>query len=684
MAMLAIGATVAAGQAPRAPALGAQIWIEPGQTDAEIDAWFHELSTAGMPVARLFMMWAYLEPSPDRWDFSLYDAAFRSAEKYHVHIVATLTPTGPPPFLGGDGNQGVGVIVDEARRAAAADYMTRVVERYRGSPALDTWLLLNEPGQAPLETPDTVRAFQHWLQPRYGSIGKLNLAWGSAYADFSAVSAPTAAKSWNHNPELDWREFWTGYQTTELRWLAQQVRRSDAKHPLHLNPAGIFNNLAKLSDNLPAWREFLDTLGCSIHPAWHFSLITPERYELGVYFLNDMVRGSIEPKPYWVTELQGGTNINSASQPMEPTANDTAQWVWTSVGAGAQRVIFWLLNARRAGVEAGEWSMLDFQQRPGRNLLAAANITRVIAAHQDFFAGAKPVESPVTIILSLETMNFEAVYHHNDDAARDSDAHFFEALGFYKALSTFGPPPRVKHFDDYDWTATTPQRRIAILPDVRELTGPQTRVLEQFVEHGNTLLISGLTGFYGPHALAMPLAGFPLGAVTGGDLKEMHLSRTAPSVVLDQPELRLPSRMWLGSIEPHGSVAKARNGAEITATERVLPGGGRVLWIPSPIGMGAWFEQSKPLAVYLKEAVLAGAAGVPFALDQSGDGCLLRVLKHGNRFVTVLANGSSTSSACTLTAPATLSATTLWGKAREITGARSTLEPHETFVQFWQ
>jgi len=70
------------------PLIGAQIWIEPGQTPAQIDGWFRELRDAHMPVARLFLMWPDLEPKKDVWDFTLYDEAFRAAEKYHVRIVA--------------------------------------------------------------------------------------------------------------------------------------------------------------------------------------------------------------------------------------------------------------------------------------------------------------------------------------------------------------------------------------------------------------------------------------------------------------------------------------------------------------------------------------------------------------------------------------------------------------------
>src|SRR6201996_9668543 len=158
MALLGLWPAYAADR----PQLGAEIWIEPGQTPFQIDTWFRDLADSHMPVARLFLMWPYLEPASDQWDFTLYDAAFRSAEKYHIRIVATLTPNGLPPFLGGDGSQGVGVLPTVNDRQLAAAYIAKVVEHYRSSPALDTWLLVNEPGQAPVANPAAVSAFRSW------------------------------------------------------------------------------------------------------------------------------------------------------------------------------------------------------------------------------------------------------------------------------------------------------------------------------------------------------------------------------------------------------------------------------------------------------------------------------------------------------------------------------------------
>jgi beta-galactosidase len=673
--------------------MGAQIWIEPGQTPQEIDGWFAQLESAHMPVARLFMMWTYLETAPDHWDFTLYDAAFRSAEKHHVRIVATLTPNGPPVFRGGNGSQGRDIITSPEGEAIASVYIAKVVNRYRTSPALDTWLLVNEPGQRPAATPLAVAAFRTWAAKNFGTVAAMNEIWGTRFTDFSSVEPTSEERVWNHNRELDWRTFWESFQTQQLKVLADEVRKSDAVHPLHLNPAGISGNFADGSDDLPAWRSFLDTLGCSIHPAWHFGLFPRDRYALGVSYTNDLVRGSAEPKPYWVTELQGGNNIYSGTAPMEPTADDIAQWTWTSLGAGADRVIYWLLNARREGVEAGEWSMLDFAQKPSDRLATAARIAGIVEREHSFFAGAKPLSSAVTVIVSLQTMTFEEVFHQEDDPAfhrkedpaRGSNAHFLEAAGFYEALASVGEPPNVKQFDDYDWNAVTPERRIAVLPDMREMSASQIDSVESFVKHGNIVLISGLSGFYGPYAKAWPLAGFPLAKVTGALLKEVHLRSVEPAISLD-PSHPLPARLWISTVTPQSATATAFDGGEAVATERTVPGGGTVVWIPSPIGIGAWLGDSEPLALYLRKSILPKTRAPLFTMEQPGTACLVRVLEHQGSYATVVTNGGAAPARCTLLVPQGVKPTTLWGPDPKVEKVQAGFElgPRGTSVVLWR
>lgn len=673
-----------AQQTSAAPQIGAQVWIEPGQTPQQIDEWFATLEASHMPVARLFLMWSYMQTAPAAWDFSLYDSAFRSAEKHHVHIIATLTPSGEPPFLGGDGTQGLGVSKTAQQQAASAMYIRKVVDRYKSSPALDSWLLMNEPGQAPSNTPLAVAAFRQWLRGRYPSIQAMNAAWGANYADYKDAQPDGSANSWNEQKLMDWTTFWRSFQTTQLRGLAQQVRELDPVHPIHINPHALLSNLAGLSDDLPAWRTFLDSLGCSIHPAWHFSLLKPDQFALGVSYINDLVDGSIEPKPHWVTELQGGNNIYSGIRPMDPTQEQIAQWTWTSIGAHAQRVIYWLLNARRTGVEAAEWSLLDFQQQPSNRLTTAARIARAIDDNHNFFAHSYIVRPDITLIVSLETMTYEAAFAKTDYPGRDRNAQLLETLGIYSALSQSGPPPAVKHFDDYPWEEKTPSPRVAVLPDVRVLTLAQINRLERFVRNGNTLVITGLTGMYNTDGGAWPLFGFPLSKVTGGSLKEVFFIKNLFPFSLESPNVTLPSHLWSSTIEAASGSTLGKKGDAVTAMESSTHGG-HVVWLPTPIGMGAWLENETPLADYLRTLFAAQYAEQPFRFQAPQQSCILRVLQSHNGYVTVTTNSTQEPVSCALLTPKDVSSKVIWGPQPVAASGRIelSLPPLGTSVLAW-
>jgi hypothetical protein len=260
------------------------------------------------------------------------------------------------------------------------------------------------------------------------------------------------------------------------------------------------------------------------------------------------------------------------------------------------------------------------------------------------------------------------------------------ALGFYEALSHLGPPPNIKYFHDYDWDKETKQPRVAILPDARELTESQIHSLHTFIEHGNTLLITGLTGFYGPHATAWPLTGFPLAEITGGQLKEVYLRGKTPLVSLTTPfDAVLPSRLWISTIDPSSATAIGKQNGEVIGTEREITGGGRVIWIPSPIDLGAWLTDAQPLARYL-QASLKAVQSAPFTMLQPENSCILRVLENQGSYLTVLTNGAETSKKCEIKTPLGLRATTLWGPMGQSSTSESiyTLEPQGTSVQLWR
>ncbi|HEX8147052.1 MAG TPA: beta-galactosidase [Pyrinomonadaceae bacterium] len=673
------------------PLLGAQIWIEPGQKPEDVERWFRTLAEGRMPVARLFLMWNYVEREPGVWDFALYDRAFRAAEKYRVRVVATLTPNWGPAHRGYlYASQGGTINDTEARLAGAREYVARVVARYKSSPALDSWMLLNEPGQRPAPDRLALQRYRLWLAKKYGTIAKLNGAWMTDFPSFVAVAhdprwtaggfAFTAPAAF-----VDWHAFWRAHLAWYLGEVASEVRRVDTAHHVHVNPHALVGNLASNAFDLPAWRGFLDSLGASVHPSWHFGLLKREQFALGVGYVCDLVRGASEPHPFWVTELQGGPNLYSSVRPLSPAREDIAQWVWTGVGAGADRVIFWLLNARAQGSEAGEWSLLDFQGRTGERFDTASDIARVLERNASFFEKARPVESSVTVILSPETMTLQERFAANDSPARGRDAHVLEALGVYQALAELGLPARLKHIDDFDWRDTSRSPRLAVLPHAAALTAAQARDVEAFVRGGGTLLVTGLTGFYDEEARFMPSERWPLSSLLGARPREVHTPEGRAEVAWARPALTLPSLMWLGEIENDSAEVAARQGGRVTAV-RKRAGSGEAVWVPSLIGAGAWLGDGAPLAGLLEELAAPFTRDVTFRFDGRQAGCLLRVLRNGDSYVTVVTNGTSEPRQCRLRRPSNLTRQLLWGDPSTSSQNSSTvpLGARQTAVHLWR
>ena len=74
------------------PFIGAQIFIEPGQSESQLDNCFNLMKKSKMEVCRIRMFELYMKDQEGKWDFSLFDRAFHLAEKYGIKVYATLFP----------------------------------------------------------------------------------------------------------------------------------------------------------------------------------------------------------------------------------------------------------------------------------------------------------------------------------------------------------------------------------------------------------------------------------------------------------------------------------------------------------------------------------------------------------------------------------------------------------------
>jgi beta-galactosidase len=122
--------------------IGGQIIIEPGMTEKQIDKLFQNLSNASFRYARIRMFELYMKDANGDWDFTLFDFAFKAAEKYNIDVFATLFPATRFEDIGGFKFP----FTDEHFEDVKI-YIKNVVPHFSKYSSCYGWVLINEPGQ---------------------------------------------------------------------------------------------------------------------------------------------------------------------------------------------------------------------------------------------------------------------------------------------------------------------------------------------------------------------------------------------------------------------------------------------------------------------------------------------------------------------------------------------------------
>lgn len=653
--LLLLCAGPAAAWRTEAPLIGAQVFIEPGQTPADIDRFFRTLRESGMTAARIRLFGAHMQRG-EGWDFSLYDEAFRAAERHGIGLFATLFP--PTDELNDVG--GFKFPRSKAHLREVEEYVAAMVTHFRDAPALRVWVLQNEPGTgatrvAPSDLAAEVR--REWEALR-GADAEPSPRADYLRADFSD------------------EEFLTHYTTWYLRRLSDLVARLDPAHGRHVNPHQLMRTLPDY--DFGAYRTFLTSFGASFHLSWHFGLFREEEYPAAVSLMADLLRAGAGDRPFWITELQGGNVTASGDVPYCPSPAHVAQYLWTSVAAGARGVIFWTLNQRAAALEAGEWGLLDFLGRPSARLREAAAVAATLQRHARLFAGMKPATPRVTLLYnkaSLRIQRRNALALPADEAGRDADACMKSLAGAYLALGAWGVTPAVEEMELFDWNDAA--GRTVVLPHMVALPSWSWSRIERFVRRGGRLVVTGLSGFYDEYMRCLFMNGFPLRDCMGADLAEFRVA--GDSFLLGG---RLPAHLWRGTLVPCGAATLLSDDDEPVAV-RNRYGRGEVVWVPSPIELGGFHRDMGPLTDFYGEACREALDAAPVAFRRAMPGVLLRTMEGAQGRVTLLVNKRQEEVAVPLRTTGAGAPELLYGEAT-IAGSDVTLGPDRCAVVLWR
>lgn len=643
-----------AGELPR---IGAQVFIEPGQSSENIESWFRLLEEQHMPVCRIRMFEDHMKTDDGNWDFSLYDTAFDHAQKHGVRIVATLFPS----------DESVGGFKfprDEAHLESIRRYIHAVVNHFKTYPALDAWVLQNEPGIGDIPTEPYAKAwYSRWEKSRPAT----EISKGFLKKDISPLY------------------FWRDYSYWFLDWIAKEISSLDDAHGLHVNNHALFSNLVQY--DFPRWMDFLSTLGASIHASWHLGMFRRDQYSLAIAANCDIIRDGSQPKPFWVTELQGGNNIFSGMNPLCPSVQDISQWLWTCVGSGAKRTIYWTLNPRATGAEAGEWSLITFQNQPSERLFRSGEIAQIIEKHSKFFQDAKPNPSKISLLYSPETMwmyKKEILSNRFSDnyAGRKTGAHIKSILAYYEALNEMGVSPSVQQMDSFDWSSRDKKDETVILANMMSISSSDWPELKQFVSNGNKLILTGMTGYFDEHMHAAVLSSDPFMSFIGASLSEYFFIGETDHINVEGDQRQLPIHMLKGVIHNESAEVFAEEQNQILGVRKKI-GEGEVVWIPSLVGLGAWNKDNEPLIDFLESECEESLEKMPVRFAEDRRHVYMRTLATGQKMLTVLINQGKEKTSVELVQIENKEAELIDGSAI-VDGKVIELPAGETAVLLWQ
>ncbi len=226
------------------------------------------MQRAGVTIATVGVFsWAKLEPADGRFEFAWLDDVLGRLHAGGIRVDLATATASPPPWLAlahpemlpvTDAGVRLGVGSRQHYSPSSAVYrryadrlVRALAERYGAHPALEAWHVNNELACHVQKdySDESAAAFRGWLLAKYGTIGALNDAWGTAfwsqaYGSFDEIMAPRAAPTFmNPTQLLDFDRFSSDAWIDVYRAEAAILREVTPDVPITTNFMGFFKGV---------------------------------------------------------------------------------------------------------------------------------------------------------------------------------------------------------------------------------------------------------------------------------------------------------------------------------------------------------------------------------------------------------------------------------------------------------
>lgn len=449
-------------------------------------------------------------------------------------------------------------LLDDAYHRLLDAYFTAVVTRYRAHPCLLGWVGIGEPGSFPdslLHDPQVRAQYVAWLQGQYGTLERLECAWGygcrlphgarEGMADAmplgqARVTAWDGQELWagdafeKYRHQRDWLRFQTEFLLDRMTTCERAMLRADDRHPVLTGIHNVLDNAAARTWDFALQAGRADGLMSSIHPAWH-SWIGDFEYFLPLYVQARMTRDFA--KGAWAIpyETTGGPNFRAASRGFNMHAAERYQMILAYLAAGLQGAGFWVWNARLTGYEAGEYALTNLQGTPSARARLLGDFARRMQQWSDELYDTR-AERLAAVLYSWENEAFCACggrLNHAECMQRDAPSR--HRLGAARALTNANIP--WEFLTDGELMAGAARGYPALIaPGMPLVSHAAMEALTAYVAQGGTLVVDMPFGLYDEYGrVRTEGAGGEYDRLLGAYLADVFQTFHEPMALADLP-----------------------------------------------------------------------------------------------------------------------------------------------------
>lgn len=531
--------------------------------------WREDLSrmlACGIEVVRIAeFAWNKIEPAEGVYSYDFFDRFLDVAEEAGMKVIMGTPTATPPAWLTEKYPECLNAGIDgtlyrhglrrhynynsPVYRKMCGNIVEHMAGHYAGRSCVIGWQIDNELNCEANEfySESDTAAFRGYLQKKYGSLEKLNEAWGAVfwnqtYTDWKEVYVPRPTVSGGVNPHqtLDYLRF-ISESTNEFARIQADIIRKYIKEGDFITTNGLFGHV----DYQKMARESIDFITYDSYPNFAYDLnIYSDRDEMkDRKWSRNLSETRAVSRIFGIMEQQSGAGgWNSRMMQPAPKRGQMTLWTMQSIAHGADFVSYFRWRTCTFGTEIYWHGILDYSGRDNRRLAEVCDIYKKVTALREIAGGE--YEAAVGVIKDYDNI-FDAEYDKwHERIEKQSQRALFETM-----QKTHTPMDYV-YLTEKTGAEDLQRYRVLFYPHPAILSGRQAAVLEEYAQKGG-ILIFGCRSAYKDINGKCTMEKLPgvIAKLTGADIPEYTAIAPDREVMVRWGENAFPAAVFTDLVD---------------------------------------------------------------------------------------------------------------------------------------